>query len=141
LVKKALITKIRNDFRFLINDSRVLALLLFGSYLDETLITSRSDLDICIVAPFTKKPEKLLSDVFSRIRSSKYDIKIFELLPLYLKIEIIENHLVIFAKDLPELYEYFYFYRKLWKDQAYRNRVSRDDILRILKRHHPTKRN
>lgn len=25
---------------------------------------------------------------------------------------------VIYAKSLPELYEYFYFYRKLWQGQA-----------------------
>jgi hypothetical protein len=34
-----------------------------------------------------------------------------------MKMEVIENHEVVFCRDLPELYEYFYFFRKLWKDQ------------------------
>ena len=39
-------------------------------------------------------------------------------MPLYLKIEVINNHKIIFAKNVPELFYYFYFLRKLWKDQA-----------------------
>ncbi len=44
-----------------------------------------------------------------------YDIRVFEMLPLHIQINIIKNHLVLFGDEL-ELSEYFYFYRKLWND-------------------------
>ena len=134
MVRKELVSQIKEDFKFLENDKRVLAVLLFGSQLDESLVTIRSDIDICVVAPSLDDPRKLLDDIFRNLKRAKYDVKIFEMLPLYLKIDVIMNHYVIFAKDLPQLYEYFYFYRKIWKDQAYRNKVTRDELLRILER-------
>jgi len=51
----------------------------------------------------------------------KYDIKIFELLPLFIQIEVIENYQVLFGDKL-DISEYFYHYRKIWEDMA--NRIE-----------------
>ena len=53
----------------------------------------------------------------------RLDIKIFELLPLYLKMEVIRDHEIIYARDRLQLYEHFYFFRKLWADQERRQRL------------------
>ncbi|WP_297497210.1 hypothetical protein [Thermococcus sp.] len=49
----------------------------------------------------------------------KYDMKVFEELPLYIQIEVIRSHRVIYGDEL-ELSEYFYRFRKLWKDMEHR---------------------
>ncbi|MDK2988166.1 MAG: uncharacterized protein PWQ47_1304, partial [Methanothermococcus sp.] len=51
----------------------------------------------------------------------KYDLKIFEELPLYIQINIIKNFKgnVIYGDEL-ELSEYFYKFRKLWRDMEHR---------------------
>jgi len=35
-----------------------------------------------------------------------------------MKIRVIKEGKPLFVRDLPALYEYFYFYLKLWEDQA-----------------------
>lgn len=55
-------------------------------------------------------------------------------MPLYLKIEVIKNHEIVYAKNIADLYEYFYMYRKIWKDQEYRNRISEEDFKILLER-------
>ncbi len=105
--------------------SKVVGILLYGSYAKNES-TIRSDIDVCVVAGThsKKKLKSLYRDILqiSGI-NEKYDIRIFELIPLYLKHEIITQGRVIWAKNLPELYYYFYFYRKLWQDQAV-NRIE-----------------
>ncbi len=48
-----------------------------------------------------------------------YDIRIFELLPLQIKISVIENYEVLFGNRL-DLSEYFYIFRKMWRDTKHR---------------------
>jgi len=57
----------------------------------------------------------------------------FEELSLYMKMEIIESHRVVFCRDLLELHEYFYQFGKIWKDQMRRNKLTKDDILNLPK--------
>lgn len=86
-------------------------------------------MDVCIVAK--SDPKKILKDVFSNVDPSKYDVWVFEELPLYMKMEVIENHEIVYCKDELELYEYFYFFRKLWKDQKRRN-MSKEELKAML---------
>ena len=109
--------KILKDFEFALKKN-ILALLLFGSHVKGEE-TERSDVDICIVAPNCDRDE-LWHEILRRVNTAKYDVKIFEELPLYLKVEIMD------------LYEYFYFVRKLWKDQEYRQKLSREELLRMF---------
>ncbi|MHA1342768.1 MAG: DNA polymerase subunit beta, partial [Promethearchaeota archaeon] len=61
----------------------------------------------------------------------KYDVRTFQELPLYIKIKVIEKGVLIYAPDEPALYEYFYFYRKLWTDQKHRQELSKAELLSI----------
>lgn len=50
---------------------------------------------------------------------SKYDIRIFELLPLHIQNSIIKKYLVIYGNEI-DIAEYFYLFRKRWDDMKYR---------------------
>jgi len=88
-------------------------ILLFGSYA-KNRPTRRSDIDICLI-----KPSKGVLNALYEKFGGKYDIKIFENLPFYIKMDIIKHHITIYGDEL-ELSEYFYFFRKLWKDMRLR---------------------
>jgi predicted nucleotidyltransferase len=105
------------DFAFLEKDENVLAVLLFGSGAKGQL-NNRSDRDICVVAPAirdTGEMRSLLKRIYVNLDvvGKRYDVWLFEELLLYMKLQVIENHEIVFCRDLPELYEYFYFYRKI----------------------------
>jgi uncharacterized protein len=102
------------------------AVLLFGSRIDGTA-TDVSDYDLCIVASTlhsASERAELLGNVWKQLNANKYDVWIFEELPLYLQMTIIENHELLFCEDIPELYEYFYRFRKQWRTQAYRQSLD-----------------
>lgn len=105
---------IKKDFDQFKNDA--FGILLFGSYMRGDM-TSRSDVDVCIVKPAN---EGLLRDV-NRKLGGKYDIKIFEKLPLYIQIEIIREHVLVYGNEV-DLSAYFYRFRKLWADMVPRIR-------------------
>lgn len=100
-------TQLKGDFEGFKDSCE--GILLFGSQARSEQ-TRRSDIDVCIVKP----SQGVVSKINSKL-GGKYDIKVFEKLPLYIKILIIENSVVIYGDQL-ELSEYFYFFRKLWKD-------------------------
>ena len=126
-----ILKKIEKDLDSLKKRHDILGILVYGSLVTGEY-TERSDIDICIVAPEAKDIDELINFVFANVHNRKYDIKFFELLPLRLKIEIIKNHKVIYAKSLPDLYEYFYFYRKIWKDQEKRNTLTKEELKSLL---------
>ncbi|ATZ60811.2 MAG: nucleotidyltransferase domain-containing protein [Methanosarcinales archaeon Met12] len=99
---------IKRDFEF-INDS-VKGVLLFGSCAKDERSKS-SDIDVCLVSPEDKS---VLLKVFERL-GGKYDIKIFEDLPLTVKMSIINKHQTVFGDEI-ELSHYFYRFRKEWAD-------------------------
>jgi len=118
------IERIKRDLEFLFD--KVLGILVYGSIAKDEE-NERSDIDICIVAP-----NKDSSKIFKETLPLNYDIKIFELMPLYLKMEVIENHKILYAEDIHELYEYFYFFRKLWNDQKHRQKITKEEALHIF---------
>jgi predicted nucleotidyltransferase len=110
------ISDLRKDFDPF--KDKTLGILLFGSYAlgGES---EASDVDVCIVKP--------VNDVFGEINKllgGKYDVKIFERLPLYIQMEIIRNHKIIYGEEI-ELSEYFYRFRRLWKDMELRVKLNR----------------
>ncbi|MHA1742378.1 MAG: nucleotidyltransferase domain-containing protein [Candidatus Thorarchaeota archaeon] len=120
------IDEIREATRFIMELPRVIAVLLFGS-VARGEATSRSDIDICVVAPGTETAEErseLLGMIWRQIDGEKYDVRLFEELPLYMKMDVITSHVILHCNDVPELFEYFYFYRKIWADEAHRQSVS-----------------
>ena len=50
----------------------------------------RSDIDICIVSPSVKDKIGFSRTILANVRDERYDVRVFELMPLYLKIEVIE---------------------------------------------------
>lgn len=126
-----MVEKLKQDFKFLQKEKGVLAILLYGSQIKKP--TPRSDIDICIVAPKANK-SNLLMKVYRQVNvvGKKYDVRIFENLGLRMKIEIIRNHEIIWARDPYELSEYFYFYRKLWNNQKHRNELTKEELISLL---------
>ena len=51
-------------------------------------------------------------------KNKNYDVKIFEQLPLFIEIEVIKNYKGPYIRNMQELEDYFYFFRKLWNDQS-----------------------
>lgn len=106
---------IRKDLRALQKYNAVI----FGSYTSDDF-TTKSDIDVAIITKQTN-PEKnrtIWKNILGKART-KYHLNIFELMPLHLKTNIINNHKVLFGKDL-EISEYFYHFRKLWQDSKHR---------------------
>jgi len=108
--------KIREKLKFLKKKYDVVA---YGSYV-EGCMRPNSDIDIAIISHETSKEfnVKLQEELLGKF-PLKYDIRIFELLPIYIQISIIENYKVIFG-DLLEISEFFYQFRKRWDDCKYR---------------------
>jgi predicted nucleotidyltransferase len=127
------IASIKKDFSFLFDRNDVLATLLYGSVIKREE-TPRSDIDICIVAPECKDRRSLLKEIFRKLDvfSKRYDVKIFEELPLFIQIQIIQNNEIIYTKNVYELYEYFYNIRKLWEVQAERQKVTGEELAEML---------
>ena len=119
-----LTTQLKTDFACIKDE--VQGVLLFGSAARGELST-RSDIDIALVNPRTNT---VLLKVFARL-GQRYDVKIFEVLPLPIKMDIIKHHLVIFGDEV-ELSYYFYRFRKEWNDVEHRIRSNRFNSVREL---------
>jgi hypothetical protein len=116
--------EIKRDFRFLEKD--ILGVLVYGSYARKGL-TPRSDIDVCLVIGKQSSPtdiRKVLSRVWERVNVNKrnYDVKVFEELPLHVKMGVIEEGKVAIGKKT-DIHEYFYKFRKMWSDQKHRQRI------------------
>jgi predicted nucleotidyltransferase len=87
----------------------------FGSFVEGGM-RPNSDIDIAIITKQTDKESNI--KVWKNLLGMaplKFDLRVFELLPIYIQISIIENFMVIFG-DLLEISEYFYQFRKKWDD-------------------------
>jgi hypothetical protein len=96
----------------------VTGVLLFGSAAKGEL-TSRSDIDIALVSP---RDKHVLRTVFARTGAT-YDVKVFEELPLLVKMDVIAHHRVILGDEV-ELSHYFRRFRKEWNDMHARIKTN-----------------
>lgn len=112
--------QISEDFKFTLKNPKILGVFLFGSSLYEAH-HQQSDIDICIV---TKYPELLnaynfiMENISSHI--GQYDIRFFRELPLTIQGEIMEHGIPVVSRDIPELYEYLFPYRKRYEDWKFK---------------------
>ncbi|MHA1713183.1 MAG: nucleotidyltransferase domain-containing protein [Candidatus Ranarchaeia archaeon] len=123
--------QIKEDTKPLMKYSFILGVLLYGSYVQGTL-NPRSDIDIAVVAPNIPDRTAFLHEAFKMLASPPYDIKIFELFPLYLKIDILGNHYLLHTPSRLDLYDYLRYYYKLWNDQAHRQHLDRKNLFKML---------
>ncbi len=86
-----------------------------------------SDIDIAVISRkrITETNVKLQQELLGKF-TSPFDVRVFELFPIYIQMSIINNYKVIFG-DILEISEYFYTFRKKWDDCKHRilsNRFS-----------------
>jgi len=96
--------------------SRVEFIILFGSCITNYALKD-SDIDLCLyISGENKNLAKIRINLLTRF-DDKFDIQIFQLLPLYVQIEVLkgrvlytrdENFLYKIAQDIIEEYEEFY---------------------------------
>jgi len=109
----------KKDFKAF--NSAAFGILLYGSCARGNF-QKRSDIDICIVTPDN---DGVIRKINKRL-GGKFDVKVFEKMPLYIQIEVIQNHRVIYG-DIIEISAYFYKFRRLWEDMAKRIHDNRFD--------------
>ena len=110
------LTILKEDLIYLKGKNEVV---LFGSHV-EGGIRPNSDIDIAVLSLDKDKDNnlKLQEELLGKF-PIKFDIRIFELFPIYIQISIVENYLVVFGDSL-DISEYFYEFRKKWDDCKFR---------------------
>lgn len=93
--------------------------ILFGSVV-EGAMRLKSDIDIAVISRNQNQESniELQKELLGKF-PLKFDVRIFELLPIYIQISIIQNYRVIYGNPL-EISEYFYSFRKKWDDCKHR---------------------
>ena len=83
--------------------------------------------------PLRRKIEaSLWREFISHLRSDRYDVRIFEILPLHIKMSVIEEGVVLYSRDELELYEYFYPFRREWEDQKHRHVLGPGEVSGLI---------
>lgn len=116
------------------NKPGVLAVLAFGSQI-EGRTHAFSDVDICLVMP--KASEKSRREILLKMAgtlSEKYDVKLFEDLPLMLRGEVIKNNKALFVRNEDELYDYFWNEKKIYDDYQYQYNLASTPLRERLKK-------
>lgn len=112
-------------------ETRVLGVFLFGSQVTGRS-TGRSDVDVCIVAGPGADPWEVLGHSWEATRADpRYDIKVFEELPLFLKGAVLDEGVLLLSRDRVGLSEYLWHWRKLWSDQRHRVRLRPEEEARL----------
>ena len=88
-------------------DAEVLAVLIFGSAARQEQ-TALSDVDICLLMTPQPKPFKLTSLSPKRLeymKNNSLDVRIFQQLPLYIRVRVLRDGRILFVRDENQLYE------------------------------------
>ncbi len=93
--------------------------ILYGSHA-EGAAHPKSDIDIAVISleKNTEKNIEIQENLLGKFPLT-FDVRVFELFPIYIQISIIDNYKVIFG-DILEISEYFYSIRKKWDDCKHR---------------------
>lgn len=93
--------------------------ILFGSFVENNLRPT-SDIDIAVISrkQDTESNIQLQKELLGQF-PSKFDVRVFELFPIYIQISIIQQYEVLFGDPL-DISEYFYEFRKKWDDCKHR---------------------
>jgi len=88
-------------------DEQVIAVLLFGSYARGE---PNRDIDVCIVLDRKYSPLQMSKKrlKFSSVLPGKFDVQIFQQLPIYIRKRILKDGKIMSCKDEDALYEIAY---------------------------------
>ena len=99
-------------------------IVLYGSFVTGRYNPRRSDIDVALL---TRSSEKVTNIAAWQVALGKcpppYDVRVFELFPLFLQAEVIQGYQVVFRNSL-DISEYFYQFRKIWRDIEGRVKVN-----------------
>jgi predicted nucleotidyltransferase len=92
---------------------------IYGSQV-EGGIRPDSDVDVAVITREINNEKNIeIQKKLLGVFPLKYDVRVFELFPIYIQISIIENYQVVYG-DILEISEYFYSFRKKWEDCKHR---------------------
>jgi len=101
--------KIRKIVNKIKKNKEVIAIMLFGSYA-KGKITPLSDIDLCVMldkkynnCSMAKKRMGYLTGT-----ADKFDIQVFQLLPLYVKNKILKEGKILYSKNIKKIYDVAY---------------------------------
>jgi len=119
------------DLRFILPYEAVI----YGSYATGDYVEG-SDIDVAVITRERDRRRnfRIQLDLWGKLPSSIYDVRVFELLPIRVKASVISNYLVLFGSE-PDISEYFYGWRKIWEEVRRRiEPLSVDEKMRALER-------
>ena len=86
-------------------DGEVLAVIVFGSAARDEQ-TPVSDVDICLVmTPKPFRPNTLSHKRLEYMEDNSLDLRIFQQLPLYIRVRVLKEGRILFARDEDQLYK------------------------------------
>lgn len=86
-------------------DTEVLAVLLFGSAARDEQVPL-SDVDICLVMRAKSfEPTDLSHKRLEYMKDNSLDVRIFQQLPLYIRVRVLKEGRILFVRDENQLYE------------------------------------
>ena len=109
--------KVKDEIK---KDKSILAVALYGSYARRE---PHRDIDLAII--LSKKPSNVemsrIKMKYSSLMPSIFDVKVFQQLPIYIRIQIIKEGKIFLCKNFDKLYELsfstlkeFGFYKKIY---------------------------
>jgi len=86
-------------------DEGVLAVIVFGSAARDEQVPV-SDVDIClVVTPKPFRPSALSRKRLEYMKGDSLDVRIFQQLPLYIRVRVLREGRILFVRDENQLYE------------------------------------
>lgn len=103
---KTEIKKIVNKIK---KNKEVLAVMLFGGYARKK-ITPLSDIDLCVMLDKKYKTNDMVKKRLNYLAYApdKFDIHVFQLLPLYVRIKVLKESKILYSKDTRRIYDFAY---------------------------------
>ena len=125
---------IKRDLEFLNKlhwEEWLLGVLLYRSW-SRGEASSGSDIDLCIVVPQAAGRAALWRKFVSHLRDQRYEVRIFEMLPLHMKMAVIDEGVVLHSRDDLALWEYFSPFRREWEDQKHRHMLEPEEMRSLI---------
>ncbi|MGQ4914955.1 MAG: nucleotidyltransferase domain-containing protein [Candidatus Asgardarchaeia archaeon] len=113
------------------SDSNILAIMLFGSYARGEQF---SDIDVCLVLnkPLSNLEMSKMRVKYQSLLGDAFDVQIYQQLPLYIRVRVLREGIVVYCRDEDKLYELAY---RTIKDFVYFEKYYRYHLEAVLNEH------